>query len=858
MAVKNASYIKSQIIDDDENSDGFITDDNGMRFVPETDDVIEELGLPQTAYAAHTHMVTETNNPIWNQVTYQLDSTVVSDLANMHVTLQGITDDGTINDIMQHTFTATTAGKHIFDLYGSSCTNAVNQQTRGGSTGGANTFEITMPKQYENYEDVDVMTNWFDSAWRYRIALQFERSGGKLKNSTGHSTSEYYGVNVVVPYKANMTDGNFTDIRFTATDGITELDFYILNFTASGYASCIVMVPWWFVDKEKEPQGTTGSTTSYAITDPQWIYCYYGNASATSASDITLGGNTFFYDDFEDNSLDTSKWTAGTTAHGTIQETGGKLQIDVASGYTEQPNVNSVATGAKFDGTDSFEVIFVIDELVPTTGTTAGVGPIFQLRADANNLYDCRFTYIASPTLGGTAAYHWNYFARNGGTSGSNTSTYRVNGGTTSDRYLKATYISASNPTGKGQLIWSVSLDGIYWDVIGRNYRNDYSTSIGGPTSGDVKLYIFGSNVAAAATAVTVKIHKVIMYPIVGQELEYMEDHFTNGTASQPIDRWQLAGTTNSTFTEAATDGGAGSGTPGILKLAFTNASAHDWTYSTQTCPIVYTSQKLAGLNASETCYYTAKIDAVNRTTGTIEGGIFLATGLATTTDFSTRFGVQNNGSLSLVAKIQSATSTGPNFLPAVTPTLPCYVRIAVDHGNKKVNYDWSQDGVEWTRLVSSASTYYASTRPGVYHKGAYMGMYALATTTVASTGVTFDFFRASTGMKPSVTRMIWNAEEEYADYPLETTTTDTDSMKLTFPMPTHGPKRGTCIQIRNKPHGADYINSKTMYVTNQDLINIGPDGTDKYIGLRLEFDFELANTDTAIIYGINYLYEVI
>lgn len=852
MATKSANYIKSQIIADDDEAEGFVTDDNGLYFIADSDDTTN----PQTATATHTHQVTETNSPIWNQVTYDLDFVDTSSMAEGHVTLQGVTDMGEIVDMMQHYYTASTSGKKIFDLYGSSCTNAVNSQVKNGSTGGASTFEINLPKQYENYEDVDIMVSWYDPAWPYRMGIQYERSAGKLRAATGHKNAEYYAVNVVVPYNAHMTDGNFTDIRFTANDGITELDFYILNFTASGLASCIVMMPWWFVDKEREGHATTGSSTTYAITNPNWIYCYYGNANATSASDITLGGNTYFYDDFEDNSLDTAKWTATPTANCTIQETGGKLQIDVASGFTQQPNVNSVATGAQFDGSDSFEVIFVIDEITPINATVDNVGPIFQLRTDANNYFDCRFTY-KTPYLGGTNAYHWSYFARSGGTSGTVFPMYRVNGATTSDRYLKATYISAGS-TGSGQLIWSVSIDGIYWDVIGRSYRVTAGSSTGGPTSGDVRLYIFGSNAAAAATATTVKIHKVLMYPIVGQELEYIEDHFTNGTNAQPLDRWQLAGTTNSTIAEAASVGSGSSGTPGTLTLSWTNVTAHDWTHATQTCPLVYTTQKIGALNSSEVCYYQAKIDAVNRGAGTIYGGIFLATGLSTGTDYSLRYGVQNNGALSLVAQVQSTTGVLTLGLPAITPTLPCHVRIVVDHIQKKIHCDFSQDGIEWLRIYSASNYYYDTLRVGNYHKGGYMGMFGLSTTNNSSTGVTFDYFRARTGMRPSVTMFGFNAEEEYADYPIETTTTDTTSMKVTFPTPTHGNKRGNCVHIRTKPYGGDYTNSKIMYVSDQDLINIGPDGTDKYIGLRLEFDMDMMYNDTFEVTGITYTYEVI
>jgi hypothetical protein len=76
---------------------------------------------------------------------------------------------------------------------------------------------------------------------------------------------------------ANMANVDFREIRFTANDGITELPYYILEKTDSTQAVCIVMIPYYFLDNKNE--ATRSLNGSYATPDPQYIYCYYGNAS---------------------------------------------------------------------------------------------------------------------------------------------------------------------------------------------------------------------------------------------------------------------------------------------------------------------------------------------------------------------------------------------------------------------------------------------------------------------------------------------------------------------------------------------------------------------------------------------------
>ena len=82
------------------------------------------------------------------------------------------------------------------------------------------------------------------------------------------------------------------DIRFTDSNGKTELDFWKeeVNNSVTGKKN--------YKNWVKVPSIPAGTSKD--------IYMYYGNTSATSSSD---GDNVFeFFDDFTGVSLDTNKW----------------------------------------------------------------------------------------------------------------------------------------------------------------------------------------------------------------------------------------------------------------------------------------------------------------------------------------------------------------------------------------------------------------------------------------------------------------------------------------------------------------------------------------------------------------------
>ncbi len=112
----------------------------------------------------------------------------------------------------------------------------------------------------------------------------------------------------VVYLGGNVRD-DFGDLRFTKSDGVTLLDYWIESYTSG-----VSAVVWVEVDSIPASPNTAD------------IYIYYSNPSATSASS---GAATFaFFDDFNaGTSPDTNKWT--------VTNTGGTGSATVTNGYLD-------------------------------------------------------------------------------------------------------------------------------------------------------------------------------------------------------------------------------------------------------------------------------------------------------------------------------------------------------------------------------------------------------------------------------------------------------------------------------------------------------------------------------------------
>jgi len=143
------------------------------------------------------------------------------------------------------------------------------------------------------------MENWLEG-WLFRKKIYITGSQGagtdyqillRIGESSGSSNYDFHlnGRSTNFPSGTNQSG----DLRFTADDGITLLDFYV-----------------------EKVVGTAPNRTAYILVKVnanldtnQSIYCYYNNPNASNYSN---GTNTFLlFDDFEDN--DVSDWTLRDT-----------------------------------------------------------------------------------------------------------------------------------------------------------------------------------------------------------------------------------------------------------------------------------------------------------------------------------------------------------------------------------------------------------------------------------------------------------------------------------------------------------------------------------------------------------------
>jgi hypothetical protein len=130
------------------------------------------------------------------------------------------------------------------------------------------------------------------TGWGYRKSHVINPASGAGTN---------YQVRINVHYGSGIDSGadvylnshsrvDFGDVRFTRSDGVTLLDYWMESYAAGDNA-----VFWVEVADDLS-------------TNPVTIYIYYGKSDATTTSN---GDNTFlFFDDFPGTTLDTTKWAS--------------------------------------------------------------------------------------------------------------------------------------------------------------------------------------------------------------------------------------------------------------------------------------------------------------------------------------------------------------------------------------------------------------------------------------------------------------------------------------------------------------------------------------------------------------------
>ena len=236
-----------------------------------------------------------------------------------------------------------------------------------GTTGTAATYII----RYNTVPMNDVFSNSGGSGWSWRKEITITNGGSAL---TDYQVLIVTDTAVLISEEKMKND--CSDIRFTDSDGITELSFWIESGTNTQTTRIWVKVP-------NVPSGA------------KTIYMYYGNPnSGTGSSNI---GNTFIFgDEFDGTSIDTGKWNIGSD--NTFSVTGGKLK-GTNTGTVTTGRIKTIQT---FSGSTPFMLESYIMAVTIANDTHVTLG----LRAATT---DC-FGIVPSP-LGDPTKY---WYRRNG------------------------------------------------------------------------------------------------------------------------------------------------------------------------------------------------------------------------------------------------------------------------------------------------------------------------------------------------------------------------------------------------------------------------------------------------------------
>ena len=125
-------------------------------------------------------------------------------------------------------------------------------------------------------------SEWFNTSFDFRKRVRIANTDTSAYASTA--------VKIAVTYTSNM-QADFDDLRFTSSDGLTEVPYWIERFTASTDATVWVRVP------------------NLPASDIATVFMYYGSTTAANSSN---GSATFSaFDDFEDNNI--TEYTGDTT-----------------------------------------------------------------------------------------------------------------------------------------------------------------------------------------------------------------------------------------------------------------------------------------------------------------------------------------------------------------------------------------------------------------------------------------------------------------------------------------------------------------------------------------------------------------
>jgi len=214
------------------------------------------------------------------------------------------------------------------------CTRATNVRVASGGNGQCTSAVCSFPLAGWSYRKSIVIANAGSAQTNYQLKLLvgYDSADGGQVDCNSHALS------------------TFNDLRFTTSDGSTNIDYWIESITGTYLATVWIEVP---------TIAASGNTT---------IYMYYGNAGASATSN---GVNTFpFFDHFEGASLDTAKWDTAIFGTGSLTVASSILTMNlVGSTYAGTGVVSKSALSAGNYAVESY----VAWELDPSEAGYSGL-----------------------------------------------------------------------------------------------------------------------------------------------------------------------------------------------------------------------------------------------------------------------------------------------------------------------------------------------------------------------------------------------------------------------------------------------------------------------------------------------------
>ena len=230
--------------------------------------------------------------------------------------------------------------------------------------------------------------------FNYRKSLTLTGSSGGAQTDYVMRVRAYYGSGTDTSdqvYCAGNCNSNFSDIRFTSSDGYTELSHW-----RETYVDGTSTTMW--VEVDSIPASPSTKT----------IYMYYGNPTASTASN---GSSTFqFFDDF---SGDLSQWTIDTQNTDKVYISSGSLRHDPDSTQTKNSYFDTRLATTSYSFQDGIieyslylagtaRIIHQFGWRVP--GVTFGSGYCWRAQNSSSDGGHLEFTGLASWATRGTAA----------------------------------------------------------------------------------------------------------------------------------------------------------------------------------------------------------------------------------------------------------------------------------------------------------------------------------------------------------------------------------------------------------------------------------------------------------------------